>query len=146
MGGGILPPPGRRRAPSSPQLRSQLCIHLPVFYLQGESFTAIRHTSSSQLEGEERGLVKLPTPPRGGEDSRIAELAPLLADGLLAKEREDSHNLWTRSHACKHVAQDLGRVRRALGRWKERDWPERGLGFSMRRPRVPQNMKQRITV
>ena len=40
--------------------------------------------------------MKLPTPPRRGEDSRIAELAPLLADGLLAKEREES------SHTCGH--------------------------------------------
>lgn len=89
---------------------------MSVFYPQGESFTAIRHTSFSQLEGEERGLVKLPPPPRGGEESRMAELVPLLADSLSAKAREESdHNLWTRSCVCKGAAQGLGRAGRDLG-------------------------------
>ena len=60
--------------------------------------------------------MKLPPAPRGGEDSRMADLAPLLADGLSAKAREESdHNLGTRSCVCKGGAQGLGRAGRDLG-------------------------------
>lgn len=93
VGGEILPPPRRRRrAPTSLQLKNQLHTHLPVFYPQGGSFTAIRHTSSSQLEGEERErAVKLSTHLQVGEKTPgIAELAPL---GLLVK-RNCSEEGW----------------------------------------------------